>query len=99
MNMDKLTYEELSKENDKLRKQVSQLTSQKDKHLYFSQYLRRLVFDNSRMPSVIMDVNNYQFIECNPAATAAPWSIAGVAVCSRCRSPAEGPQTSLPARS
>lgn len=62
------TYEELLRENKTLKEQLRVSGVQKKSDIFSTDHYRRLVFENSYMPNVIMDMETKCFIDCNQAA-------------------------------
>ncbi len=62
----KPTYEELLEENRRLKKELSLSNAEAD--ILFQDKFRKLVFESSQIPIVIMDAVSSRFIDCNPAA-------------------------------
>jgi PAS domain S-box-containing protein len=64
MNKRKLTYEELEKENAKLKKALQEVSARPDS----LRVLNYLAFETSPTPIVIMDILTNRFIDCNESA-------------------------------
>ena len=68
MDDNKATYEALLRENQELRKKLATLELDKEAEIASIDDYRKLIFENSHMPNVIMDPDTKRFIDCNQAA-------------------------------